>query len=146
MARPTNNKVLERRAIVKKMLDKDILTTPSAIKNEIIKAGINTTIQTIKNDIEVLSSEDNDAVGDGIAELEKVLFDLDKELEYNKRQRDHCKSEAAASQFSRLVKDILQKKADVASAIANIKLQRTEKTEVTYVVRIGDFPMVDKDE
>ena len=149
MARPNNESVLKRRSIVKRLLDEDILMSPADIKRKVVQEGINTTLQTIKNDIEILSSEEaEDLVDSGVAGLEKVLFELDKELHYNMRERDKCKSEAAKSQFSRLCKDILQKKADVANSIAQIKLERREKKQITYVIRIGEFPVVevDKDE
>ena len=149
MARPTNSEILKRRAIVERVLKDNALATPTQIKHEITKTGINTTLQTIQNDIEIIASqEEEDTTNSGVAELEKTLFQLEKELQYNMHEREKCKSEAAKSQFSRLCKDILQKKADVASSIAQIKLERREKTEITYVIRIGDFPMVevDKDE
>jgi archaellum component FlaC len=140
--RPNDRTIQKRRAVIKKLYDENTQISPSEIKKILItKYKINTTIQTIKQDIvDVTTGFEN--VEKGLEGMYEALSELKKQLKYNKKQLGKCKSEAARAQFSRLAKDIVIKIADLERAICEVKMQKTETVAPIYRIFIGEFPEV----
>ena len=147
MARPSNEVILRRRTVVKKMITNNPTVSENEIIKELRKQGINTTLPTVKEDMIVVKMEDdeeNNVVDNGLKELYITMQKVDKEIAYNEAERDKCKSESAKSQFSRLVSNLVQDKAKLAATIADIKLNARQKVVKQYTIRIGDFPVVEE--
>lgn len=142
MARLTEKDKKIRQKFVREYLENNPEITQKQVIDKLKAEGISSTYETVKQDMKFITQYDDNAI-ENMSEykiLEKSLKTLEAELNHNKKLRSKCKSESASSQYSRIIKDITCKIADISKDLLEMKILHAKKARPLYNLTIGTFP------
>jgi len=148
--RPTKQEVMKRRARIKKLIEENPEINNSEINKELRKQHTITSLDTIAKDRKQIEKDiEKDTSIEEMPEyinFQDALKTLEKEESKVRQLRKESKNETAKAQYSRLIKDIITKKADLAKELFALKLEYKEVQRPIYEVRIGKFEEAKKDD
>ena len=144
----TKERQEKRNRIIRRMVKDDPEVMNKTILEELEREGIPATPATIvRLRKEIKKEETGKEEVEDMKEyktLQNALNKLDSELKKVEKLRKNCESESASAQYSRLLKDIVVKRAELSKELFALKLQYKETKKVIYQVRIGEFPVADE--
>ncbi len=146
MARLKEKDNQRRREIIKRYIEEDANITNKQIIDKLKADGFTCTYETVASDLKKIKAESGIESTSEYKILLKSLKTLEAELQHNKKLRSKCTSESASSQYSRIIKDITVKIADISKDLLELKILNTKQVKPQYTICIGSFPIATKKE